>query len=71
VLDGHDISGLKDDVRNLAMLARQRRRRRFSSGSLKLDTVKLCFKCDEQGLPTETWTYDIKESNSLVRTMRP
>jgi exoribonuclease R len=33
---------------------------------LRLDTVKLMFKRDESGIPVETWTYEIKQSNNLV-----
>ena len=64
--DGHDASGLQEDVRMLWSLADQMRRRRFREGSLRLDTVKLMFKRDESGIPVETWTYEIKQSNNLV-----
>ena len=39
---------------------------RFGSGSLRLDTVKLCFALDNGGMPCETWTYEQKDSNHLV-----
>jgi exoribonuclease R len=66
-VEGLDVGGLCTDVQNLAALARQRRARRFEGGALRLDTVKLCFRCDAQtALPIETWTYALKESNSLV-----
>ena len=42
------------------------RQRRFREGSLRLDTVKLIFKRNDRGIPVETWTYEIKQSNNLV-----
>lgn len=64
--DGHDLNGLQDDVRGLCKLADQMRQRRFREGSLRLDTVKLIFKRDDRGIPVETWSYEIKQSNNLV-----
>jgi DIS3-like exonuclease 2 len=64
--DDHDAIGVQEDVRGLWNLADQMRKRRFREGSLRLDTVKLMFKRDEQGIPVETWTYEIKQSNNLV-----
>ena len=67
----HSVAQLTQDVRTLDSLAKQRRGRRFAGGSLKLDSVKLCFARDESGNPNGFFTYEIKDSSRPgLRTTR-
>jgi exoribonuclease R len=63
---GHRCPDVCRDVRLMNRIAKQRRARRYESGALALQGVKLCFQCDHQGNPVETFTYPIKDSNRLV-----
>ena len=64
---GHLDVDVCKDVMLMNQIAKQRRLRRYESGSLALQGVKLCFKCDRTtGNPIDTFTYPIKDSNRLV-----
>ena len=64
---GHACTDVCNDVRLMDQIAKQRRLRRYESGALALQGVKLCFKCDRTtGNPIDTFTYPIKDSNRLV-----
>jgi|EP00505_MAST-04D_sp_SCG-Rhode-Island_P002504 DIS3-like exonuclease 2 len=63
---GHPAEGIIHDVRALHTVAMARRRRRFGSGSLALNQVKLCFKRDSDGRPSDLFSYPLKDSNRLV-----
>ena len=55
-----------NDVCIMNSIAKQRRQVRLNNGSLVLTNKKLTFKLDDNGNPTETTTYTIRESNKLV-----
>ena len=63
---GHAPADVIRDVQLMNAIAKQRRARRYESGSLALQGVKLCFRCDDDGNPIDTFTYPIKDSNRLV-----
>jgi DIS3-like exonuclease 2 len=63
---GHAPADVIRDVQLMNAIAKQRRARRYESGSLALQGVKLCFHCDKEGNPIDTFTYPIKDSNRLV-----
>eukprot|EP00946_MAST-07B_sp_MAST-7B-sp1_P003648 g3648.t1 len=64
---GHAPADVINDVQLMNAIAKQRRMRRYESGALALQGVKLCFRCDkETGNPIDTFTYPIKDSNRLV-----
>ncbi|POY69979.1 hypothetical protein BMF94_7023 [Rhodotorula taiwanensis] len=58
--------GIEDDVRALAAIAKQLRARRFDSGALRIDNVKVSFRLDEFGLPVDAREYVRKEANELI-----
>eukprot|EP00939_MAST-03C_sp_MAST-3C-sp1_P004063 g4063.t1 len=65
--DGHTVSQVIDDVRALAKVGLARRKKRFESGSIRLDKVKLSFTLDPKtGNPCGMRAYPIKQSNNLV-----
>ena len=64
---GHSCQDVVGDVRLMDLIAKARRVRRYESGALALQGVKLCFRCDRTtGNPIDTFTYPIKDSNRLV-----
>ncbi|GAA5977778.1 hypothetical protein JCM10908_005093 [Rhodotorula pacifica] len=58
--------GIEDDVKMLAAIAKQLRARRFDSGALRIDNVKVSFRLDEFGLPVDAREYERKEANELI-----
>ncbi|KAJ2620877.1 hypothetical protein GGI25_003957 [Coemansia spiralis] len=47
-------------------LSKIMRKRRFGSGALSLNSVKLSFELDGSGEPIDCWPYVIKDSNRLI-----
>ncbi|KAI7895142.1 uncharacterized protein EV154DRAFT_413823 [Mucor mucedo] len=78
VIDGQEMSGdivmhdshllrlVSGDIFMLNSLATGMRRRRFQSGSLTLNSVKLMFELDLQGRPTSVKKFESKDANHLV-----
>eukprot|EP00850_Spirogloea_muscicola_P014999 SM000111S18822 [mRNA] locus=s111:296390:301205:- [translate_table: standard] len=54
------------NVQLLFRISKMLRERRFASGALKLDTVKLSFALDDSGSPSGISAYQSLESNNLV-----
>ncbi|KAE8269781.1 hypothetical protein A4X09_0g2548 [Tilletia walkeri] len=59
-------SEIASDIRQLHDLAQKLRKRRFDNGALKIDNVKLSFKLDEHGLPTDASPYKTFEAHQLI-----
>jgi DIS3-like exonuclease 2 len=57
---------IAQDILNLHSIAVNLREKRFASGALKLDSVRLSFTLDEDGNPTDYYQYIQRESNRLV-----
>ncbi len=57
---------IAQDILNLHSIAVKLREKRFASGALKLDSVRLSFTLDEDGNPTGYYQYVQRESNRLV-----
>lgn len=58
--------GIEEDVKALAHIAKQLRARRFDSGALRIDNVKVSFRLDEFGVPIDAREYVRKEANELI-----
>eukprot|EP00850_Spirogloea_muscicola_P005504 SM000025S08399 [mRNA] locus=s25:572247:577087:- [translate_table: standard] len=62
----HSWSEVVENVQLLFRVSKKLRERRFASGALKLDTVKLSFALDDNGSPSGVGAYQSFESNNLV-----
>ncbi|KAL7414362.1 hypothetical protein BDY24DRAFT_36922 [Mrakia frigida] len=66
VADEHSVSEVEGDIKILHTLAKKLSERRFEKGALRIDTLKLDFKLDANGLPTDCSAHVRKDANSLV-----
>lgn len=77
MIDGGDLSGIpvnpdqdaKDiehDIKVLETLAKQLRKQRFEAGTLSLDSLRLSFKLDDNGLPVDCWQNEHDDAHELV-----
>lgn len=62
----HDASDISHDIKVLENLAKQMRARRFQNGTLSLDSLRLSFKLDDNGLPTDCWQYTRTDAHDLI-----
>jgi protein SSD1 len=62
----HDASDIVHDIQVLEGLAKQMRARRFLNGTLSLDSFRLPFKLDDNGLPTDYWQYTRTDAHELI-----
>ncbi|KAF9453085.1 RNB-domain-containing protein [Macrolepiota fuliginosa MF-IS2] len=62
----HDARDISHDIKILFDLAQQLRQERLRNGALKLDSLRLQFKLDESGLPSDCGEYEIFDANHLV-----
>ena len=62
----HKPSEVADDILVLHRLAQKMRARRFETGALRIDNVKLNFKLDENGLPTDASIYSSSDAHRLI-----
>jgi protein SSD1 len=63
----HDASDIAHDIKVLEGLTKHMRARRFKDGTLSLDSLRLSFKLDDNGLPTDCWQYTRTDANELVQ----
>lgn len=63
---GYTREQIAEDITTLHQLAQKMRSRRFGGGALRIDQVKLDFKLDEDGIPTDASAAQGKESNQLI-----
>ncbi|BGP09894.1 Translational repressor [Rhodotorula toruloides] len=66
IADAELREGVETDVKRLAGIAKHLRHRRFESGALRIDNVKVSFRLDEFGLPVDAHEYARKEANELI-----
>eukprot|EP00038_Savillea_parva_P006129 m.161844 g.161844 ORF g.161844 m.161844 type:complete len:869 (+) comp12118_c0_seq1:252-2858(+) len=65
--NGVTVEQVKASVLGLYGLSKILRERRFDSGAIRLDKIKVAFRLDrETGLPTECFNYTTRDSNKLV-----
>jgi len=66
VIPEHNAADIAHDVKILHDLAKQLRERRFQNGTINIDSQKLSFTLDENGLPTDCFSYEPTEANNLI-----
>ncbi|KAG8761464.1 hypothetical protein FRC14_003877 [Serendipita sp. 396] len=66
VSSGHEGSAIAGDITVLHKLAKHLRQRRFQNGALRIQSDKLMFDLDEEGLPLDCYSYEYKEANMLI-----
>lgn len=57
---------IEQDILALQNLAQKLRARRFENGTLSLESLKLTFELDDNGLPVDCGQYVRKEANTLI-----
>eukprot|EP00958_Prasinococcus_capsulatus_P029197 scaffold7377_cov389-Prasinococcus_capsulatus_cf.AAC.45 len=62
----HQWEDVRQDIKNLNMLAKAMRKRRFARGALRLDKTKMLFERDECGYPVRAFPYESQDTNKLV-----
>lgn len=62
----HDVSSVENDIRLLHELAKVLTARRFQNGALRLESSRLSFKLNDQGLPVDCSKSVNTEANSIV-----
>lgn len=70
VVPEHDPADIQHDIKLLRSLAEKIRARRAKAGFLSLSTIKLTFKFDENGLPTDAAPYERMPANDLIEEVR-
>lgn len=66
VIPEHDAGDIAHDIKILEGLAKSIRAERFKNGTLRLDSLRLSFQLDENGLPTDCGQYTATDANELV-----
>ncbi|CAO1632312.1 unnamed protein product [Parajaminaea phylloscopi] len=66
ITGGHSRETVTQDIKTLHDLAQVMRRRRFAEGALRIDNVKLNFRLDDDGLPTDASVAQGREANQLI-----
>lgn len=64
--DDHSLPDVSKDIFLLYTLSSKMREKRYTSGSLSLQSVKLYFQLDDQGEPISVAKCQTKEANHLV-----
>ena len=66
----HEAVDIQHDIKLLQDLAQKLRARRAKSGFLALQTIKLGFSFDENGIPTDTAPQERLPANELIEEVR-
>lgn len=66
VIPQHDAADIAHDIKILEGLAKNIRAERFKNGTLRLESLRLSFQLDEEGLPTDCGQYHQTDANELV-----
>ena len=66
IIPEHDAGDIAHDIKILEGLAKSIRAERFKNGTLRLDSLRLSFQLDENGLPTDCGQYIATDANELV-----
>ncbi|KAJ7638869.1 SSD1 protein [Roridomyces roridus] len=66
VIPEHDAADIAHDIKVLQGLAKNLRARRFENGTLSLDSLRLQFKLDDNGMPIDCGQYQRTEANELI-----
>jgi protein SSD1 len=66
----HNASDIEHDIRNLEELAAKLREQRSENGTLSLESLRLSFDLDENGIPVDCGQYRQTNANLLVKEVR-
>ncbi|KAI0304107.1 hypothetical protein BC826DRAFT_1089336 [Russula brevipes] len=66
VVPEHEVSSVEKDVKMLYELSKVLRTRRFQNGALRLESPRLAFKLNDQGLPVDCSQGVDSEANAIV-----
>jgi protein SSD1 len=70
ILPEHNAADIEHDIRNLEDLAKKLRAQRFENGTLSLESLRLSFKLDDNGMPVDCGQYKQTDANFLVQEVR-
>jgi len=62
----HEAADIAHDIKILHELASELHTQRFEQGALSLDSLRLSFKLNENGLPEDCWQRERTDANQLV-----
>lgn len=62
----HEAGDISHDIRVLFDLAKHIRRERVRNGALKVDSPRLRFQLDDNGLPLDCGEYELYDANDLI-----
>ncbi len=63
----HSAKDIEHDIKILDGLAKKLRAARFENGTLSLESLRLEFKLDDNGHPTDCWQHTRADANDLVQ----
>ncbi|KAF9268013.1 RNB-domain-containing protein [Marasmius fiardii PR-910] len=63
----HGAGDIEHDIKILHDLASKLRNQRYENGTLSLDSLRLEFQLDENGMPTDCWQHARNDANDLVQ----
>jgi protein SSD1 len=66
VAASHKAQDIANDVMSLQYLAKKLREQRFQNGALSLESLRLTFKLDDNGMPIDCGQYERTEANFLI-----
>lgn len=67
IIPEHGAVDIEHDIKVLEGLAKNLRARRFANGTLSLDSLRLQFKLDDNGLPVDCGQYERTDANDLIQ----
>lgn len=62
----HNVVDFANDIKIVHDLAKQLRERRYQTGCIRTESLKLTFQLDENGMPADCVQYEHSEANHLV-----
>lgn len=66
----HDAKDIEHDIKILDDLAKKLRASRFENGTLSLESLRLEFQLDDNGLPTDCGQHVRADANDLIEEVR-
>lgn len=66
----HSAKDIEHDIKVLDGLAKKFRAGRFENGTLSLNSLRLQFKLDDNGIPTDCWQYERADANEMIEEVR-
>lgn len=65
-VQNYTLTQVEQDIQYLYKLSKQMRQRRFDSGALSINSIRLSFKLNELGEPCDVAIYEQKDANRLI-----